>query len=86
MNDISTIVYRIISETLGTPLSELRGDLAIRSIPNVESIKILNVILKVEKVLEIEIPDEATFNLETVGQFDQLVQDLYTRRTEVPSR
>jgi acyl carrier protein len=86
MNDISTIVYRIISETLGTPLSELRPDLAIRSIPNVESIKILNVILKVENVLEIEIPDEATFNLETVGQFDQLVQDLYTQRPEVTSR
>lgn len=75
-NDISREVYRIVSETLGVPVEQLRPELPIRSIPSMDSIKILKIILKVETLFKVEIPDEATFRLETFGQFDRLVQDL----------
>jgi acyl carrier protein len=41
-----------------------------------ESMKVLSIILKVEKKYGIELPDDATFRLETVGQFLDLVQSL----------
>lgn len=80
MNDVSREVYRIMGETLRVPPEELHPDLPIRAIPNAESIKILTVILKVEKHFDIEVPDEATFGLATVGQFDELIQSLTTER------
>ena len=52
MNDMSREVYRIVGETLRVPPGELRPDLPIRAIPNAESIKMLTVILKVEKQLD----------------------------------
>jgi len=86
MNDVSRQVYRIIGETLQVPPAQLRPDLPIRAIPNAESIKMLTVILKVEKQLDIEIPDEATFGLSTVGQFDELVQMLAAERAVALAR
>jgi acyl carrier protein len=80
MSDISREVYRIISETFGVAPDQLRPELPIRAIPNVESIKVLTVILKMEKRFEIEIPDEATFGLDTIGEFDELVQELCATR------
>ena len=86
MNDVSREVYRIVGETLRVPLGELRPDLPIRAIPNAESIKMLTVILKVEKQFDVEIPDEATFGIETVGQFDELVQMLAAERAAATAR
>lgn len=86
MNDISREVYRIISETFGVAPDQLRPELPIRALPNAESIKVLTVILKVEKRFDVEIPDEATFGLETVGEFDELVQDLCAGRAMSLSR
>lgn len=86
MNDVSREVYRIIGETLRVPPEELRPDFLIRAIPNAESIKMLTVILKVEKQFDIEIPDEATFGLATVGQFDELVRMLAAERAVALAR
>ena len=81
MDDMSREVYRIIAETLRVPAEQLGPDLQIRAIPNAESIKILTVILKVEKRFDIEIPDEATFGLATAGQFAEMVHALAAERT-----
>ncbi len=86
MKDVSREVYRIIGETLGVSSEELRPDLPIRAIPNAESIKMLTVILKMEKQFAIEIPDEATFGLATVGQFDELVQMLAAEQATALAR
>ena len=86
MDDVSREVYRIIGEMLRVPSEGLGPDLPIRAIPNAESIKMLTVILKVEKQFDIEIPDEATFGLATVGQFDELVQILAAERATAIAR
>ncbi len=69
----------------GLPLQEIHRDLAIRSIPDIESIKILRAILLIEKQFNIEVPDDITFNVTTVGQFIDVVDDLCARRDVVPS-
>ncbi|GAC1424624.1 MAG: hypothetical protein NVSMB62_21580 [Acidobacteriaceae bacterium] len=71
---IQSEIIRIISETLQIPASEMQLETSIRALPNVESIRILNVILKVEKRFDIEIPDAATFRVETIGEFIELVR------------
>ncbi len=86
MDDVSREVYRIIGETLRVPPEDLAPDLPIRAIPNAESIKMLTVILKVEKQFDLEIPDEATFGLATVGQFDELVHLLAAGRATAVAR
>jgi acyl carrier protein len=69
-------IIQIISTELGVPAEELTRDVRLRSLPGMESMKVLTIILKVEKKYGIELPDDATFRLETVGQFLDLVQAL----------
>lgn len=69
-------IIQIISTELGIPAEELTSDVRLRSLPGMESMKVLSIILKVEKKYGIELPDDATFRLETVGQFLDLVQSL----------
>lgn len=79
MSESSQEVCGIISEVLNVPVADLKPEVALRSLPNTESIQVLTVILKVEKRFGIEIPDDATFRLETVGQFLELVEGLRAR-------
>jgi len=76
MNSSTQAVCDIISKTLDAPVEDLRPETPLRSLPNMESMKVLEVILKVERKFGIEIPDDATFRLETVGEFAKLVDDL----------
>jgi acyl carrier protein len=69
-------IIQIISTELGVPAEELARDVRLRSLPGMESMKVLSIILKVEKKYGIELPDDATFRLETIGQFLDLVQSL----------
>ena len=71
-----TEIRQIICETLNIPGEQVRPDTHIRSLPNVESILILNIILHAEKRFGIEVPDDVTFRVETVGEFIGLVDDL----------
>ncbi len=84
--DTSTDLYALISHVLQIPVEHLGPEVAIRSIPNVDSIKILNVILKVEKAYGIEIPDEVTFRLETLGEFEELIAETLAEPTGRRSR
>ena len=81
MNQTQSEVTRIISEVLEIAPAEVRPELSIRSLPNVESIRILNVILKVEKAFNIELPDDATFRIETVSEFVALVEEARSLQT-----
>jgi acyl carrier protein len=69
-------IIQIISTELGIPAGELTPGVHLRSLPGMESMKVLSIILKVEKKYGIELPDDATFRLETVGQFLDLVRSL----------
>lgn len=80
MSGSSQEVCEIISATLEVPVADLKPETALRSLPNTESIKVLTVILKVEKRFGIEIPDEATFKLETIGEFIALVEELRSKQ------
>lgn len=69
-------IIQILSAELGMPGEELTADVHLRGIAGMDSMKVLSIILKVEKKFGIEIPDDATFRMETVGQFFELVESL----------
>ncbi|GAA0452947.1 acyl carrier protein [Streptomyces stramineus] len=66
----------IISKQLDVPEAELTPERHFRALPNVDSMRILQIILETEKAFGIEIDDDATFRLQTVGEFHDLVERL----------
>jgi len=76
VTDIRQQTVSIIAEQLGIPEGEVTPDSHFRSLPNVDSMRVLQVILKTEKAFAIEISDEVTFQVETVGEFQDLVVEL----------
>jgi acyl carrier protein len=73
---ISETLYSVLSEVLEFSPDILRSDTRIRSLPNADSMRLLQVILRIENAYGIELPDSTTFNVETVGELEKLIQDL----------
>ena len=83
MNAISQAVRTILANTLAVPAAEVTGETSIRSFPNFDSVRILEVILEIEKRFDIEISDEATFNVTTVLDLEALVASTLGERRGV---
>lgn len=75
MSTIAQAVRAILADTLEVPPTEVTGETPIRSLPNFDSVRILDVILEIEKRFDIEMPDEATFRVTTVLDLEALVAD-----------
>jgi acyl carrier protein len=78
--DVQKTIYPIISQQLGIDISLLSSEVHFRSLPNVNSMKVLQIILEVERAFDIELDDEVTFRVETIGQFESEVEHLRTRK------
>ena len=69
--------------TLAVPATEVTSETSIRSLPNFDSVRILEVILEIEKHFDIEISDEATFSVTTVLDLEALVASTLGERRSV---
>jgi acyl carrier protein len=78
--DTEQQIRAIISRQLKVAEEELTPDRRFRSLPGVDSMRVLQIILETENAFDIEIDDEATFRLETVGEFQELVDRLRGER------
>jgi acyl carrier protein len=74
--EIREKIREIIGRQLETPAEGLESDIYFRSLPNVDSMRVLQIILETENTFGIEIPDDVTFRLETVGEYLDLVEEL----------
>jgi len=83
MNEISQAIRTILVNTLAVPATEVTSETSIRSLPNFDSVRILEVILEIEKRFDIEISDEATFNVTTVLELEVLVASALGERRSV---
>lgn len=79
--EISQTVRKIISAQTGVPEQELSADTYFRELPQIDSMRILQVILETENAFDVEIPDEATFRIQTIGEFENLVDGLCRQET-----
>jgi acyl carrier protein len=80
--DVQKTIYSIISQQLGIEISQLNSEVHFRSLPNISSMKVLQIILEVERAFDIELDDEVTFRVETIGQFESEVARLRARIPE----
>lgn len=69
-------VCEIICTELKVPPTEVTPERHFRELPNVDSMRILQIILATEKAFEIEIDDDVTFHIQTVGEYQNLVEKL----------
>jgi acyl carrier protein len=76
MTDISSEIYGIISKTLLVPETDLGPDVHFRTLPNANSMQILQIILETEKKFDVDIADDITFRIETIGQFEAEIKKL----------
>lgn len=74
--NIAAAVNEIISVELKVPVAEVTPERHFRELPNVDSMRILQIILATEKTFDIEIDDDVTFHIQTVGQYQNLVEKL----------
>lgn len=74
--EITIDVRKIISKMLDCSEDNLTSETQISSLPNIDSMRTLEIILAVEKKYGIEVPDAVTFNVNTIGEFEQIIQEL----------
>ena len=77
---ITAEVRQIISNILDFPEDDLKSETEINSLPNIDSMRTLEIILQVENKYGIEIPDNLTFTVKTIGEFEQIIQKLVQQR------
>lgn len=77
--DISSEIRYIIGQHLKYSAEDLDASTIISTLPNVDSMRLLEVIMDVEKRYRIEIPDSAPFRITTVGEFENLVLSLVNK-------
>ncbi|MFI6084537.1 acyl carrier protein [Streptomyces sp. NPDC051217] len=74
-------ICQIIGDELDTPAAGLTPDQHFRSLPNVDSMRVLQIVLNTEKAFDIEIEDEVTFRVQTIGEFQGVVEGLCRQKT-----
>ncbi|MGX4730045.1 acyl carrier protein [Pseudomonas corrugata] len=75
MNEIEFEVLDIITMVVGLEVGAVTTSTSIRDL-GVTSMKIVEMILMIEKKYGIEMPDDATYTIETAGQLIAAVQVL----------
>ncbi len=83
--DTSSDIRQILSNHLKCSKEDLEADTVISTLPNVDSMRLLEIIIEVEKTYEIEIPDSAPFNVKTIGEFESLISSLISPSQKISS-
>lgn len=80
-HNIRDEINGIISDQLGVPADTLADDVHFRSLPNMSSMKVLQIVLEAEKRFAVELSDDVTFRVETIKQFRDEVERLLAGET-----
>ena len=81
MNEIEFDVLDIITTVVGLEAGTVTKSTSIRDL-GVTSMKIVEMILMIEKRYDVEMPDDATYTIETAGQLIATVQRLIKANQE----
>jgi len=79
--DVSGPIRKIISVRTGASEAECTVGQHFRTLPNIDSMRILEIIVDTENAFGIEIPDDVTFRIQTIGDFEELVAGLCRQGT-----
>jgi acyl carrier protein len=78
--DVLAEVKRIMSNISRIDVEELESDVKIREEVGVDSLMAMEIVATCEKRLDIHIDESELYNVETIGDFENLVVSLYSRK------
>lgn len=73
-NEIGQTVRSMVSEELNIPLDDLQLDTNLRELQGVESIKVLRIVTKLERMYDIELDDETVFQVSTIQELADAIE------------
>ena len=74
--EVSETIRTIISMQTGVPPQELSASMDFRMLPEIDSMRLLQIVLETENAFGIEIPDYVTFHIQSIGEYEELVGQL----------
>lgn len=74
--EVSETIRKIISVRTGVPPQKLSADMPFRMLPEIDSMGLLQIVLETENAFGIEIPDHVTFHIQSIGEYEELVEEL----------
>ena len=74
--DIGQTITSLVSEELKIPIEQISPATNLRELPGVESIKVLRIIAKLERVYDVELEDELVFQVKSIQELADAIQKL----------
>ncbi len=73
-NDLSDRVQSIVADQLGVELTEVTKDASILDDLGADSLDLVELVMTLEEVFNIEVPDEAVEEMRTIGDVQRFVE------------
>lgn len=71
---IRQAIKDVLEEEFSLDPAQVTDDLVLRDIPGIESLRILRMVVRLEKALDVEIPDERIFDVTTAGDLARILR------------
>jgi len=81
-NDIISELKKIVSQITRINISELSEDILVREELGIDSLMAMEIVASCEKRLGIYIDEEQIFEIDTIGDFYNLIVKLYKEKTQ----
>ncbi len=73
-NDLSDRIQSIVAEQLGVELAELTKDASIFDDLGADSLDVVELVMTLEEVFDIEVPDDVVEEMRTIGDVQRFVE------------
>ncbi len=80
-SEIAAVVKELLCQELNFEPPEITETTNIRELPDIESIKILRVILSIEERYDVELEDQVVFSVNTIEDIARAVTNLLAQKT-----
>jgi acyl carrier protein len=73
-NDLSVRIQSIVAEQLGVEPAEVTKDASILDDLGADSLDVVELVMALEEVFDIEVPDDAVEEMRTIGDIQRFVE------------
>ena len=73
-NDLSARIQSIVAEQLGVEPAEVTKDASILDDLGADSLDVVELVMALEEVFDIEVPDDAVEEMRTIGDIQRFVE------------
>jgi acyl carrier protein len=73
-NDLASRIQSIVAEQLGVDVADVTKDASILDDLGADSLDVVELVMSLEDIFDIEVPDEAVEELRTIGDVQRFVE------------